>query len=343
MDIRVGDSLTDEWNWSRGALVSYYGTAARDAWDPFKSSPDNNGNVLRQLHNVPLSGGGYVLPQLDDYNYDALNRITSVTEAQLNSSGGWTFNLFTQNFNYDRWGNRTVSCSPCQPGVTGDVFTIDTATNRITAKNGTGMTYDSAGNQTYDATGNRWFDGENRMHKATQGGTTSHYVYDADGKRVRRIIGSTETWMIYGIDGELVAEYAAAASSSSPQKEYGYRSGQMLIAAETSPLKITWLVTDHLGTPRMNIRGTGTDGGSLASVTRHDYLPFGEEQIAGIRVNGGAGQHGYEPPPDGVRQKFGSKERDTETGLDWFGPGRYFASVQGRFTSVDPLLSSGDV
>ncbi|MGH9800156.1 MAG: hypothetical protein ACRD82_07310, partial [Blastocatellia bacterium] len=58
----------------------------------------------------PLSGGGYVIPQLDDYNYDALNRITSVSESQQNSSGGWTFKLFTQNFGYDRWGNRTVSC-----------------------------------------------------------------------------------------------------------------------------------------------------------------------------------------------------------------------------------------
>ncbi|MGH9799489.1 MAG: hypothetical protein ACRD82_03930, partial [Blastocatellia bacterium] len=66
----------------------------------------------------------------------ALNRNTSVTEAQQNSSGTWTFNLFTQNFGYDRWGNRTVSCAPCQSGVTGNTFTMDTATNRITAKNG---------------------------------------------------------------------------------------------------------------------------------------------------------------------------------------------------------------
>jgi RHS repeat-associated protein len=33
---------------------------------------------------------------------------------------------------------------------------------------------------------------------------------------------------------------------------------------------------------------------------------------------------------------LGSKERDTETGLDYFGA-RYLASVQGRFTSPDPL------
>ncbi len=50
VDIRVGDSSTDEWNWSRGALVFYYGTTARDGWNPFANSTDNNGNVLRQLH-----------------------------------------------------------------------------------------------------------------------------------------------------------------------------------------------------------------------------------------------------------------------------------------------------
>lgn len=37
---------------------------------------------------------------------------------------------------------------------------------------------------------------------------------------------------------------------------------------------------------------------------------------------------------DGVRQKFTGKERDVETGLDYFGA-RYYASMQGRFTSPD--------
>jgi len=36
------------------------------------------------------------------------------------------------------------------------------------------------------------------------------------------------------------------------------------------------------------------------------------------------------------------KERDQETGLDYFGA-RYFSGAQGRFTSADPLLSSGTV
>ena len=39
---------------------------------------------------------------------------------------------------------------------------------------------------------------------------------------------------------------------------------------------------------------------------------------------------------DGVRQQFTLKERDVETGLDFF-EARYYSSVDGRFTSVDPF------
>jgi len=39
--------------------------------------------------------------------------------------------------------------------------------------------------------------------------------------------------------------------------------------------------------------------------------------------------------PDSTRQKFTQKERDIESGLDYF-LARYYSSAQGRFTSVDP-------
>jgi RHS repeat-associated protein len=75
--------------------------------------------------------------------------------------------------------------------------------------------------------------------------------------------------------------------------------------------------------------------GALASVTRHDYLPFGEELPANQwgRTSG----QGY--AGDSVKQKYTGYERDAETSLN-YAEARYHSDVQGRFTSVDPLSSS---
>ena len=88
---------------------------------------------------------------------------------------------------------------------------------------------------------------------------------------------------------------------------------------------VNWLVSDHLGTPRMVM----DESGALAGVSRHDYLPFGEE--IGASVGGRTIAQGYEG--DDVRQKFTGHERDAETELD-FMRARYYAKAQGRFTGV---------
>jgi len=71
--------------------------------------------------------------------------------------------------------------------------------------------------------------------------------------------------------------------------------------------------------------------GSLGGIKRHDFLPFGEELSAGIGIRSASLGYG----PDSTRQKFTGKERDGETGLDYF-HARYYSNIQGRFTSVDP-------
>jgi RHS repeat-associated protein len=88
-----------------------------------------------------------------------------------------------------------------------------------------------------------------------------------------------------------------------------------------------WLVADQLGTPRMIADKTG----SLPGIKRHDYLPFGEELGAG--VGGRTTGQGYSVA-DGVRQKLSGKERDSESGLDFFAS-RYYSAAMGRFTSPD--------
>jgi RHS repeat-associated protein len=56
---------------------------------------------------------------------------------------------------------------------------------------------------------------------------------------------------------------------------------------------------------------------------------------AGVGIRSAALGYGE----DSTRQKFTGKERDSETGLDYFGE-RYYASTQGRFTACDPLMAS---
>jgi RHS repeat-associated protein len=77
----------------------------------------------------------------------------------------------------------------------------------------------------------RTYDGENRMTKEVQANSyvAGSYSYNADGQRVRRTAGGVETWQIYGVGGELLAEYAKDGAPASPQKEYGYRNGQLLV------------------------------------------------------------------------------------------------------------------
>src|SRR6185437_8838020 len=92
-----------------------------------------------------------------------------------------------------------------------------------------------------------------------------------------------------------------------------------LSAGLSSSAQLQWLITDQLGTPRMILDQTG----ALANMKRHDYAPFGEELFA--PPSGRSANQGYDTG-DGIRQKFTQKERDLETGLDYF-EARYYSST----------------
>jgi RHS repeat-associated protein len=175
--------------------------------------------------------------------------------------------------------------------------------------------YDLSGNQTGDAppgSGNTFtYDAEN--HQVTFNGTGGQYGYDGDGHRVTRSTSAGTTVFVYDVGGQLIAEYGGQTSTSNAGTSY--------------------LTTDHLGSTRVVTSSTG------AVISRHDYLPFGEEiQISqSVTIAGRTTSQGYGGTDD-TRQKFTSKERDTESGLDYF-EARYFSSMQGRFTSPDEFTS----
>ncbi len=331
-DVKLS-TVNDDQNWNRGAIVNYY------SFQPYgfgTSGPDNNGNLLVQQHWIPtddaISGSSFMQ---QNYDYDALNRLIWMAEYVDGASASGS-----QTLGYDRFGNRT-NTSAWGIGIDNKAFTVDAANNRVgvpAGQSGT-MTYNSVGNLTTDTYSGsavtREYDGENRIVSETQSaGLAGAYTYDASGQRVRRTVGSTSTWHVYGMGRELLAEYAVNGAAVSPQKEYGYRNGRLLVIAEPNAGNnaVQWLVADQLGTPRIIADKTG----SLAGIRRHDYLPFGEELYAGTgnrTITSGYGG-------DNVRQKFTSYERDNESGLD-YAQARYYSSVQGRFTSIDPLIWFG--
>ncbi|MCW5970178.1 MAG: RHS repeat-associated core domain-containing protein [Blastocatellales bacterium] len=267
-----------------------------------------------------------------------LEAAASVVGLEGQTVSGMAFTLYDGGATWDRAGKIAQSGG----AINNRPFNVDEARNRLLPMSGV-MEYDAAGNLSKDSyttpwLGTRVHDAENRMVSVNDDGEDlqSSYQYDGDGRRARRILSGLETWQIYGMGGELLAEYAAGGAVNAPQKEYGYRGGQLLIVAESGGT-VKWLVGDQLGTPRMVVDSSGELTGANG-VVRHDYLPFGEEIGGGIGIRGSSSGYGM----DTVRQKYTGYERDGETGLD-FAQARYFASAQGRFTSPDPLLESGKI
>ncbi|HQX56988.1 MAG TPA: hypothetical protein PLP07_13760, partial [Pyrinomonadaceae bacterium] len=130
-----------------------------------------------------------------------------------------------------------------------------------------------------------------------------HTIYDGEGKRVRKYVGEN-TRFVYGIGGELLAEYNG--STNAITKEYLY--GASGLTAVIDPTNGTeYLTPDHLGSPRVVTN-------SSATVTqRRDFMPFGEEVTSGAGRSSGSGWSSVSAP----RQKFTGYERDSESGLDF--------------------------
>jgi RHS repeat-associated protein len=283
----------------------------------YGAAGENNGNLTaQQIQTIaaPNPPPGVTIPSVNltqNYTYDAYDRILSATE-----TGGTS--EWTQNYLYDQWGNRAVQTGSYIPNPNGTPTALTQFTNNQWL--GTGASYDAAG----DATGvpgstNETFtyDAENRVNTANAIGTIT-YIYDGQGRRVEKTSSTFSTIYLYDAAGKAIVETTVPATGTS-------------FPTDAPVTGTEYLIGDHLGSTRLSMNNQGQ------VVRRYDFLPFGEEIVAGV---GGRGAD-YEPSsyvypttPDDVLRKFTGKERDSETGLDYFGA-RYFSGAQGRFTSPD--------
>src|SRR5579875_2876382 len=202
------------------------------------------------------------------------------------------------------------------------IRTCTTGTNQVSSSK-----YDQAGNISGLPPGYGFsYDAENRITaESNAGGLSASYYYDGVGHRVEKVLSNGQaTVYVYDVFGRLAEEYSPANSWS---KDYVPFNGQTVAIenASASPCATCYLNYDNLGTVRMV-----TDG-SASVITRHDYLPFGDEIPAGS-----AGRNSqFGPYADNVDQKFTGQVRDAETANDFFNA-RYYTAPLMRFLSPDP-------
>src|SRR5205807_1851890 len=217
-------TINDGATWNRGRIGNGYSPSFQcDEFDPTCAGSDNNGNLSSQKMFIPQDDqAASYTSWLQTYHYDSLNRLKDGTEfspiPSCPNCFGWA-----HTYQYDQYGNRTFDPQWTRSDVPWKQFTVDTSTNRLGVPSGQSgtMTYDTAGNlivDTYTGEGQRDYDAENRMTRAWGNGQWQTYGYDGDDRRVKRIVNGTETWQVYGVEGELVAEYSYNGVPSNPQK-----------------------------------------------------------------------------------------------------------------------------
>jgi RHS repeat-associated protein len=273
----------------------------------FNLGAGDNGNVLGITNNKDTTRN-------QSFSYDTLNRLTSAQNAGTNCAAA-TVNgkseYWANGYGYDAWGNllqKTVTkCSAENLSVTA------LANNQLS-----GYTYDAAGNMTFDPTDSvtASYDQENRILTASKSGVTTTYTYDSDGNRVEKSNSSTATLYWYMTPG-IVAESGLSGNLTS---EYVFFDGERVARKDFPGLAVSYYFSDHLKTTDIVTDAAGN------IKNESDFYPWGGE----LQFTNNDSNH----------YKFTGKERDAETGLDYFGA-RYYSNGLGRF--ITPDWSAGPV
>jgi len=251
------------------------------------------------------------------FTYDAFGRLVYGKVDATNS----------QTYTYDDFGNMlTVATN----AATATRFGVDTATNRMSkVTDPSGAPYNGYAVYNPDGTirstvaGDTFtYDGLGMVTETKVGVNRTVHLYSPSDERIGSVAiengaAAGKQWTIRDPSGAVLTRFTeTAAGDWNWDEDYVYGAGRLLAASVSGPEKVRHFHADHLGTPRVI---TGNGGVELS---RHTYLPFGEE----VGVS-----------PDAERAKFTGHERDDPT-LDYM-HARYYAVKWGRFLSVDPKLN----
>ena len=288
------------------------------------------------------------------YSYDTLNRVS--TGSQTSAGSQSLSSLPNLCWNYDAFGNRVQqyasslafqsgsggpgTCQPQSNATVATALATFNTSNQMTSTNARGVTaqvtYDASGNVTYDGANYYLYDAEGRIcavsSTVTGASSMTGYMYDADGARVSK--GSIQQWScnpttaqyapqtdyILGPGGEQMSEYALQPNNTLAWVHTNVWAAGRLLATYAQDSSSTaqqgllhFYFDDPLGTRRAQTDYAGNLEQTCGS------LPYGDGETCA---------------PTPTEHLFTNKERDSESGNDYFGA-RYYASTMGRFLSPD--------
>jgi RHS repeat-associated protein len=260
---------------------------------------------------------------------DALHRLSSMA----GTLGGVAA---TVQQTYDHFGNRNVETissggNQTQPSP---YLNFTTGNNRAA-----GSSYDNAGNLLYDGLNNYLYDAENRLcavQQVSTGGDMIGYLYGAKGNRLGKgnltsfscdltkngMLTASGIALTSGYDTGLQGEQLEVTDGNFNMQQYNILWEGKLLGTYTgtgttyAQSNWTYALDDWLGTKRVVTTSAGT------CVSTFINGPFGDFQTPGCT--------GVDPSD----QHFTSKQRDSESGLDYF-QARHYNSNWGRFMSPD--------
>ncbi|MEV8376007.1 SpvB/TcaC N-terminal domain-containing protein [Kribbella sp. NPDC056861] len=312
---------------------------------------DVSGNVLRISDRTPGCGipGTPLGPDALDrvFEYDPLYRLRSATGRECAVPAATDHDVvprctdvtqtraYQETYEYDLLGGLTELKHLAGGSGSTRNFTAIDAANRLamtTTGGGSSVPY------TYDANGNVLSEGESRFFEwdhadrlrgyRTQAGAgpasvTAQYLYDSGGARVKKLVqsGGRTTVTLYvgngfercrrsGVGGDLTNDTVTVQDGRN--RIATVRTGQAFPGDATPPVQ--YLLSDHLGSNSVVLDAAGGE------ISREEYTPYGQTSFGGQAFK---------------RYRYGGKERDEESGLNYHGA-RYYAPWLGRWVSPDP-------
>jgi RHS repeat-associated protein len=258
-----------------------------------------NGNV--QTSNDSVNGNW-------TYTFTPLNQLQTAKVASSSSTP------LTLTWTYDSFGNRWTQTATGTGSAPQPSFSYLKANNHADPSGG--FTYDNAGDVTKDNLGQTYaYYPDHSLASANALLGTAKYRYDAEGQLVFE-------------NGPNGSQVFLRSESGQPIVNDNLTSGYVVQGAYVDGEQIGswqhdqffWTGKDWLGTKRYETAGNGDIGSDAQPVAPASYtsLPFGDA-LSSI---------GNDPT------HFTGKERDAESGLDYFGA-RYYGSSMGRWMSPD--------